>query len=150
MAITITPLHPVDSADWRRLWTAYQVFYQVALPEAVFAHTWQRLLDPAQAIYGAVARLDGGPPVGLVHWLRQATCWDVHDACYLQDLYVDEGVRAGGIGAALIAHVVADAAGFGAANVHWLTHESNARARRLYDHVAKRSGFVDYRVAIPR
>lgn len=149
-AIAITPVQPADSDDWRRLWTAYLTFYRTVLPEAVFAHTWQRLLDPAHGMFGALARVDGGPPVGLVHWLRQPTCWDVHDGCYLQDLYVHDAQRSDGIGGALIAHVVADAAAFGAAHVHWLTHETNTRARRLYDRVALLSGFVDYRIAIPR
>jgi len=150
MAIRIAPLQPADATDWRRLWTAYQTFYGVTLSEAVFDRTWQRLLDPAHGMYGALARRDGGPPVGLVHWLRQPTCWDVHDSCYLQDLYVDPALRSGGVGGALIAHVVADAAGFGAAQVRWLTHETNAQARSLYDRVATRSGFVDYRIPIPR
>ena len=101
-------------------------------------------------MYGALARRDGGPPVGLVHWLRQPTCGDVHDSCYLQELSVDPALRSGGVGGALIAHVVADAAGFGAAQVRWLTHETNAQARSLYDRVATLSGFVDYRIPIPR
>jgi GNAT superfamily N-acetyltransferase len=56
--------------------------------------------------------------------------------------------RGTGTGRALIAHVVDAAAVYGAIYVHWLTHETNARAMRLYDDVATRSGFVQYRVAI--
>jgi len=33
----------------------------------------------------------------------------------------------------------------GCARVYWLTHETNATAMRLYDRVADRSGFVQYR-----
>jgi GNAT superfamily N-acetyltransferase len=54
-----------------------------------------------------------------------------------------------GTGRALIANVVDTAAEYGAVYVHWLKHETNARAMRLYDEVATRSGFVQYRVAIP-
>ena len=33
----------------------------------------------------------------------------------------------------------------GATRVYWHTHETNATARRLYDRVAERSGFIVYR-----
>ncbi len=148
-SVNITPLTEADEQDWRRLWGAYQRFYAVELSEAVHASTWSRLLDPAEPIHGAIARDDKGGAVGLVHHIRHRTGWDTADSCYLQDLYVDEANRGAGTGRALIAHVMAAAAAFGAAQVHWLTHETNHRAMRLYDDVATRSGFVQYRVAIP-
>jgi GNAT superfamily N-acetyltransferase len=146
--VSILAVGDADHADWQRLWTAYQTFYQVALPAGVFAATWARLRDPAEPVHGALARNDAGAAIGLVHWIRHRTCWDSADSCYLQDLYVDETARGGGVGRQLIAHVAAAAAGFGASHVHWLTHESNARARRLYDQVATRSGFIQYRLAV--
>jgi GNAT superfamily N-acetyltransferase len=66
--------------------------------------------------------------------------------CYLQDLYVGEAARGSGIGRALIAAVVDAAREAGAARVYWNTHESNAVARRLYDVVAVRTGFIQYRI----
>jgi ribosomal protein S18 acetylase RimI-like enzyme len=54
-------------------------------------------------------------------------------------------VRGQGIGRALIEEVATRARAAGAARVYWLTHESNATARRLYDQVAKNSGFIVYR-----
>ena len=146
-AVQITPLTQADQADWRRLWGLYQRFYEVALPEAVHVSTWARLLDPAEPVHGAIARDKAGAAVGLVHYIRHKTCWDTADSCYLQDLYVDEGQRGSGVGRALIAHVTKAAAAFGAAHVHWLTHHTNTRAMRLYDDVAVRSGFVQYRAA---
>ena len=54
--------------------------------------------------------------------------------------------RAGqGLGRALIEHVYAEAAARGCARVWWLTHESNTDAMVLYDRIADRSGFVQYR-----
>jgi hypothetical protein len=32
--------------------------------------------------------------------------------------------------------------------VHWLTHESNTDAMKLYDRIADRSGFVQYRKVV--
>jgi hypothetical protein len=40
---------------------------------------------------------------------------------------------------------VATAREAGASRVYWLTHETNTQAMVLYDQVATRSGFVQYR-----
>jgi hypothetical protein len=45
----------------------------------------------------------------------------------------------------LIGEVCRRAAEAGATRVYWMTHESNARARSLYDKIATRSGFIHYR-----
>jgi GNAT superfamily N-acetyltransferase len=144
MTPIIRSLAPTDEAEWRRLWGLYQVFYAVDLSEAIHRSTWTRLLDPAEPVNGALAMI-GTRPVGLVHYIWHRTCWDVADSCYLQDLFVDTNIRGAGVGAALIAHVRAAADVRGSRDVHWLTHEGNATARRLYDRVAKRSGFIQYR-----
>jgi len=83
--------------------------------------------------------------VGLVHYIQHRSCWTVGDYVYLQDLFVDPDVRGTGLGRALIEHVYAQAAETGASRVWWLTHESNAQAMLLYDRIADKSGFVQYR-----
>jgi GNAT superfamily N-acetyltransferase len=66
----------------------------------------------------------------------------------LQDLFVSPGARGAGVGRRLIEYVYELARGAGCARVHWLTHESNTDAMLLYDRIAERSGFVQYRRAI--
>jgi GNAT superfamily N-acetyltransferase len=83
--------------------------------------------------------------VGLVHYIQHRSCWTVGDYVYLQDLFVDPDLRGTGLGRALIEHVYARAAEAGASRVWWLTHESNAQAMLLYDRIADKSGFVQYR-----
>lgn len=51
-------------------------------------------------------------------------------------------------GAALIDAVADLARGNGAGRLYWMTHETNATARRLYDRIAERSGFIQYRKAL--
>ena len=65
-------------------------------------------------------------------------------SCYLQDLFVAEGVRNLGLGRALILAVEERARAAGASRVYWLTHETNTDARALYDRLAERSGFIQY------
>jgi GNAT superfamily N-acetyltransferase len=135
---------PADHLAWLELWRGYQSFYKVDIDEATTATTWQRLLDDSESMWCAVAELDARP-VGIVHYLAHRSTWTSGDYCYLQDLFVDPRLRAKGIGRALIAHVCERAAAMGFSRVWWLTHETNTDAMKLYDQVADRSGFVQYR-----
>jgi len=83
--------------------------------------------------------------VGLVHFIFHRSTWFVGPTCYLQDLYTFDALRGQGIGRALIETVYAQARQNNAARVYWLTHESNLTAQGLYDKVADRSGFIQYR-----
>ena len=142
--IAIRPLQQSDHADWRRLWTDYLTFYKTTLPEAVYVETWRRLFAEGEfEPRGFIALLDDRP-VGLTHYLYHRSCWSLVDNCYLQDLFADPDVRGKGIGAALIDAVKAVAAKRGVTNVYWMTHETNETARRLYDRVARRTGFIEY------
>ncbi|MBV2132478.1 GNAT family N-acetyltransferase [Pseudomonas sp. MAP12] len=142
--IAIRPLGAADHTAWLPLWQAYQRFYNAEIPAATSAVTWQRFLDPAEPMHAALAWRDGAA-VGLVHWIFHRSCWTVGDYCYLQDLFVAEDQRGGGIGRALIEHVNAQAVAAGASRVHWLTQETNYAGRQLYDRLAERSGFIQYR-----
>jgi GNAT superfamily N-acetyltransferase len=82
---------------------------------------------------------------GIVHYLFHRSTWTQGDYCYLQDLFVADGGRNHGLGRALIEAVYAKAHEAGASRVYWLTHETNETARALYDKVADRSGFIQYR-----
>lgn len=146
--MTVRPITAADRYAWGPLWTGYLSFYETVLPEAAYDAAWRRLLDPGEPMWGAVALDAGGQAVGLVHWLYHRTFWSIEDSCYLQDLYVDPQVRGGGHGRALIEHVAQQAKSAGASRLYWNTHETNATARKLYDAVAARSGFIQYRKAL--
>ena len=139
--ITVDALQPEDYAAWLRLAQGYKTFYETELPESSYQHTWQRLLQ-AQAVHGLAARLDG-QLMGITHYLFHASNWST-DVCYLQDLFVDEAARGHGAARALITQVAQVARERGAPRLYWLTHQSNARARRLYDRVASHQGFIRY------
>ena len=142
MGIEITRLHPEDRPRWAELWRAYLAFYDTVLPEEQYDDTWARLLHDT-AVHGLAARRDG-EVIGITHFLFHAHCWTAATACYLQDLYVDGSARGGGAGRALIEAVAERAREQAAYRMYWLTQDSNATARRLYDAVAKHSGFIRY------
>ncbi|AYC34917.1 GNAT family N-acetyltransferase [Pseudomonas cavernae] len=144
MPLEIRPISAADHAVWLQLWQGYQRFYQTEIPESTSAVTWQRFLAADEPLHAALAWRDG-EAIGLVHWIFHRSCWTVSDYCYLQDLYVAEELRGAGIGRALIEHVYAAAQAAGANRVHWLTQEDNLRGRQLYERIASRSGFIQYR-----
>ena len=142
--IVIRPLARDERAAWEPLWQGYQTFYEVALSDETTAVTWARLHDPAEPMYVLGAYVDG-KLTGIVHYLFHRSCWSIGNYCYLQDLFVAKGARNLGLGRALIAAVEQEARAAGASRIYWLTQESNTSARALYDQVADRSGFIQYR-----
>jgi ribosomal protein S18 acetylase RimI-like enzyme len=132
---------------WYPLWRGYQAFYKVDIAEAVSRVTWQRFFDPSEPMHCDFVGVDGVVR-GLVHSIDHRSCWMTEHSCYLQDLFVDPACRGQGLGRKLIEHVYAQARERGCARVHWLTHESNLDAMKLYDRIADKPGFVQYRKAL--
>ena len=143
-ADSIWPLRATDFEAWLPLWKSYQTFYKALLPDEVTGESFRRMLDPAEPTFGALAFQDE-KPVGMVHWIFHRSNWSIGDYCYLQDLYVDERSRGLGLGRKLIQHVYVEAEKAKCSRVYWLTHETNTTAMLLYDRVAERSGFVQYK-----
>lgn len=142
--VFIRPFQPEDRAAWEPLWQGYLTFYKTRLAPEVTETSWQRLLDPAEPMYGLVALIDG-EIVGIVHYIYHRSTWTTGNYCYLQDLFTSEKARNKGVGRALIEAVAEQAKADGASRVYWLTHETNVSAQALYDKVASRSGFIQYR-----
>jgi GNAT superfamily N-acetyltransferase len=144
---TIAAITDADRADWLPLWDDYLVFYVSTLAPEVTDDVFARIVDDVD-LHGAIARDEHGAAVGIVHWLFHPSTWSTSTYCYLEDLFVAPGTRGSGIGRALIAHVRERAATAGAHKVYWLTQETNATARALYDRVATDTGFVHYEIAL--
>ena len=145
--IQIAPLKLSERARWAELWTEYQRFYGIELPAAVSESTWQRL--HSGRVHGLGARNSADHLVGIVHFLFHEDTWSTVPACYLQDLYVDSTARGTGCGRMLIEAVVESAKTAGANSPYWLTHQSNAVARRLYDRLGQNQGFIQYTYMAP-
>jgi GNAT superfamily N-acetyltransferase len=141
MHAEIRPLVAADREQWERLARAYKAFYEIVLPDAAYEQTWQRLLQQ-DGIHGSCAQVDGRL-VGITHYLYHTGIW-TPKVCYLEDLFVEPATRGQGIARALIDAVAHSARAAGATRLYWLTHETNATARALYDKVAKYSGFLEY------
>ncbi len=142
--VVIKPVGAAERAEWEPLWKAYLDFYQATVSRETYDATWMRLQDPAEPMFVLGAYVDG-KLIGIVHYLYHRSCWTIGDYCYLQDLFVAADSRKLGVGRALIEAVYQEAQAAGASRVHWLTHETNGIARALYDTLADRPGFIQYR-----
>jgi GNAT superfamily N-acetyltransferase len=142
--ITIRPLARTDRTGWEPLWRGYLAFYKTSVAEDVTDLTFARFFDETEPMHAIVAERDG-KIVGIVHYIFHRSTWTKGSYCYLQDLFTREDARGGGVGRKLIEAVYERAKEQGASRVYWLTQESNATARALYDKLADRPGFIQYR-----
>jgi GNAT superfamily N-acetyltransferase len=135
---------PGDRAQWAPLWQGYLEFYKASISDSVTEVTWARFFDETEPVHCMVAE-EGGKLIGIVQYIFHRNTWMQNPVCYLQDLFTSEAARGKGVGRALIEAVYAKAKAAGSSRVYWMTHESNAQAMILYDKVAKKSGFLQYR-----
>lgn len=140
----IRPLRLDERSEWEPLWQGYLTFYETRVSPQTTDVLWQRLHDPDEPMFALGAYADSRL-IGIVHYIFHRSCWTIGDYCYLQDLFVAPDARKSGAGRALIEAVEKAARDKGASRVHWLTKEDNHTARALYDQLAERSGFIQYR-----
>jgi GNAT superfamily N-acetyltransferase len=165
--LTVTPLVPADRPEWERLFRGYIAFYERGEPQAMYDAAWAAFMA-GERVHALGARLglapvapnrsaegaESLPPegeesalVGIVHFFIHPNT-SGPDVCYLQDLFTDAAARGQGVGRALIGAVGEWARSQGCVRLYWLTHESNAVARALYDKVAINRGFIRYDVPL--
>ncbi len=147
--MVVTNIERVSAADLSELvplMEAYCRFYETAPgPEALKVLAEALLAAPDAEGLQLLARDESGRAIGFatMYW-----SWDTTEAlptAIMHDLYVDETVRGGGVGRALIDACGAEAAGRGKRRLDWQTAPDNARAQRLYDSTAAgRSTWVCY------
>ena len=145
-AFTVRPLERRDYEAWRPLFEGYIAFYKSQVSDDVILTTFERLLSGEEGSHRGLVAVDGADrPFGLAHILFHRSTWSPTHYCYLEDLFVDPAARAKGAGRALIDAVYAEADKRQATRTYWATPEFNYRARGLYDQVATKSPFVQYR-----
>lgn len=141
----VRDLAPGDRDAWRALFHAYGVFYETDLADEVLDHVWSALLGGA--LRGFVAEQDGAV-VGFAHVRSHVATFSVGEDWYLEDLFVDPSARSGGVGTAILEHLVKVATWEGGGTLRWVTAESNATAQRVYDKLATRTTWVTYEVEL--
>jgi GNAT superfamily N-acetyltransferase len=147
LAIHIRKIQASDKVEWLELYHAYLKFYESEPTDFSTELVWSRLTKSDPEIQGLVAEEDG-EIVGICHFHYQLSTWSNTWNCYLEDLYVSEASRGQGVARALIAEVKKKAIERSCTELFWITKESNAVARRLYDKVANVSDFIRYEISL--
>jgi GNAT superfamily N-acetyltransferase len=133
-----------DEKRWRVLWDGYTRFYEREPVEKVTRATWKKIMDPASPVKAIVAVDTKGKVVGIANYIVHDSTSALAPVCYLQDLFVEPKLRAGGVGKQLIDWLVTEMRKQGWSRLYWSTRETNYRARGLYDKYNKHSGFLRY------
>lgn len=146
MDVRIRPLERRDREAWEPLFQGYLTFYKSSLTDEQIDLSFERLLSDDPQFHIGLVAVDGDDrPIGLAHVLFHRSTWSPTHYCYLEDLFVEPGCRAKGVGEKLIEAVYAEADKRECTRTYWATQEFNYRARGLYDKVATKSPFLQYR-----
>ena len=149
MQCTVRKIEARDEGRWRELWDGYCRFYEREISEPITGHTWARIMDAASSVHGVVAERKGDGVIGIANYVIHENTWTLTPVCYLEDLFVDPGARAGGVGRQMIDWLLAEMKAHGWSRLYWNTRENNYRARGLYDKYTPHSGFLRYVVNNP-
>lgn len=149
MSATIRRIETRDEARWCELWDSYCRFYEREPSAPITRHLWARIMDAASSVHGIVAERADGAVIGIANYIIHENTSTLTPVCYLQDLFVDPQLRAGGTGKQLIDWLMAEMTAQGWSRLYWNTKENNYRARGLYDKYTPHSGFLRYVVNNP-
>lgn len=144
MSVTIRPAIESDLFAWHALYSGYGEFYGNPLTDEKAVLVWGWLSDPTHPLTALVAEDAQGALVGLAHYRVFPRALAGGTGLYLDDLFVAEDARTGGVGTALIEHVRDLAKADGHSVVRWITAADNERAQAVYDKLATRTSWVTY------
>jgi GNAT superfamily N-acetyltransferase len=140
-----------DLPDLLPLMRGYCDFYEVGpSDDALLAMSRTLIDDPAQGVQLVARDDDSGAAIGFatIFWT-----WQTLSASRLgvmNDLFVVEGARGGGVADALIAACVERCRERGATELAWQTAHTNLRARAVYERVGatRDERWLDYSLTV--
>ncbi len=107
--------------------------------ENAFLAGVDRLIETTDAVFLLGARDDDSPPEGVAQVRFRYGIWWAAEDCLLEDLFVRDGARRAGLGAALVAAALDRAWSRGCRRIVLDANEANAAAIELY----RRFGFTE-------
>jgi GNAT superfamily N-acetyltransferase len=147
--VDVRPLAEAELEAALPLIAGYQRFYEAEPDDDRNRRFFRRFIKPSDEGLLLGAWVDG-ELVGFatIYWTLSSTKAD--DVALMNDLFVAEGVRGGGVGRALIRACADAARAAGKVHLEWLTATDNVRAQRLYDSFpeAERSVWYAYEIDV--
>lgn len=138
---------PEDFEQWLPLWRDYLDFYFEREDPAITKITWQRFLNEKEPMHALVAVRDR-QVAGFAHLIGHRSTWSIKNRLYLNDLFVAKAHRQNGLARQLVEQAQRFAASNGYDWLYWTTREGNDAAQTLYNQIADKTDFVQYRIFI--
>ncbi len=138
MSATIRPARPGDESDILRLIQALADYERE--PDAVHTTVEElraHLFAEAPRVFAHVAEQDEHV-VGIAVWFLNFSTWTGRHGIYLEDLYVDPGVRGSGVAHGLVRALAAEARAQGYARMDWAVLDWNEPAKAFYRRLGAR------------
>jgi GNAT superfamily N-acetyltransferase len=140
-----------DLPELLPLMRGYCEFYEVApSDESLLALSRALLASPHCHGVQVIARDGEGRAIGFatVYWTWSTL--SAGEVGVMNDLFVAEGARGGGVADALIAECLELCRERGAVELGWKTAKDNARAQAVYERVGgRRAEWLDYSLPVP-
>ncbi len=147
-AVEVRPLAHADLDAALPLFAGYQRFYRAEPDDARNRAFLERLVEPSDlgVLLGAWQGSALSGIAGLYWTLSTVSAGDV---VLMNDLYVDERFRGGGVARALIEAAAEVARARGAPTLRWFTEIDNRRAQALYERFeATRTAYFEYELRV--
>jgi ribosomal protein S18 acetylase RimI-like enzyme len=144
--VRIEPVSPLRYDEWRTHYGRYSEALREPVDDAIARTVWSWLLARTHGVEGLLAIDAADRVAGFVHFRPFARTLHGNEACFLDDLWVDEPHRGSGLAEALIDAVCSIARERGWTEVRWVSNEDNAHARRLYERIATDGRLITYRI----
>jgi GNAT superfamily N-acetyltransferase len=140
-----------DLPDLLRLMRGYCDFYEVApADEALLAMSRVLIEDPERQGLQLIARDDDGQAVGFATIFWTWSTLSADRLGVMNDLFVSQDARGGGVADALIAACADQCRDRGVPDLAWQTAKTNARAQAVYERVGatRDDRWLDYSLSV--
>ena len=139
----IRNLEQKDKENWNKLYSKYADFYKVPMNKNILNTLWGWIHDETHVIRGVCFELEG-KIVGIAHYRTMPRPIKGQYIGFLDDLFVEPEFRGQKIAQKLISHLKSLSKTNNWNGIRWITHSSNHNAKKLYDKIAKNTGFELY------
>lgn len=131
---TVWVAAPNEADDVARLLIAFRDWFHATSPSAEsMAASVALLLEDASTEYLLGALEPGQPACGVCQLRFRHSVWTATPDCWLEDLFVEQRARGGGVGRALVELAFERAGARGSRRIELDTNEANTGAIRLYE-----------------
>ncbi|WP_353827609.1 GNAT family N-acetyltransferase [Agromyces sp. SYSU T0242] len=148
MTVTVREVAENDFFGWLPLFDAYCSSRGVQVDDTKALIVWSWVQNPGSALRAAVAVDDAGELVGLVHFHPEPRTLDSTIGIEVDDLFVVEAHRRGGVAAQLLERVRQVAREVHATRITWANDPGDAAGLSISQQVARRSDAVVFEMAL--